>query len=90
MRRKSGRPGSGPATCDRCRGCRFKPAVRTGKDACPCTTLYWDFLLRHATRLASHPGMALQGKNLARLDEEERMAIVSRAAAVRRGEWDAG
>jgi deoxyribodipyrimidine photolyase-related protein len=74
---------------DHCRGCRFKPALRTGKSACPYTTLYWDFLLRHEQRFASHPRMALQVKNLARLDEKERAAIVSRAAAVRRGEWDA-
>ncbi|MDP2006762.1 MAG: cryptochrome/photolyase family protein [Rubrivivax sp.] len=74
---------------DHCRGCRFQPALRTGPSACPYTTLYWDFLLRHQTRFASHPRMALQVKNLARLDEAERAAITSRAAAVRRGEWDA-
>jgi deoxyribodipyrimidine photolyase-related protein len=74
---------------DHCRGCRFKPAVRTGASACPYTTLYWDFLLRHEQRFASHPRMALQVKNVQRLDTRERAAIVSRAAAVRRGDWDA-
>lgn len=72
---------------DHCRGCRFKPAVRTGPQACPYTTLYWDFLLRHEARFASHPRMALQVKNLARLDEAERRAIARRAAAVRAGDW---
>lgn len=74
---------------DHCRGCRFKPALRTGPQACPYTTLYWDFLLRHAKRFAGHPRMALQVKNLARLDDAERAAIVARAHAVRRGDWDA-
>ncbi len=75
---------------DHCRGCRFKPALRTGAQACPYTTLYWDFLLRHERRFASHPRMALQVKNVARLDDTERAAIRARAAAVRRGDWDAG
>ncbi len=74
---------------DHCRGCRFKPALRTGATACPYTTLYWDFLLRHEQRFASHPRMALQVKNVARLGDAERAAITRRAAAVRRGDWDA-
>ena len=74
---------------DHCRGCRFKPALRSGPQACPFTTLYWDFLLRHEKRFASHPRMALQVKNVQRLDAAERSAISARAAAVRRGDWDA-
>jgi deoxyribodipyrimidine photolyase-related protein len=74
---------------DHCRGCRFDPAQRTGSRACPYTTLYWDFLSRHEQRFTKHPRMALQVKNLARLDAGERAAIASRAAAVRRGDWDA-
>ena len=73
---------------DHCRGCRFDPAQRTGPAACPYTTLYWDFLLRHETRFAKHPRMALQIKNAQRLPAEERGAIAARAAAVRRGDWE--
>ena len=71
-----------------CRQCRFKPALRTGPQACPYTTLYWDFLMTHEARFASHPRMALQIKNVARLAEPERIAIRRRAAAVRAGDWD--
>jgi deoxyribodipyrimidine photolyase-related protein len=71
---------------DHCRHCRYRPAKRTGDDACPFTTLYWDFLLRHAERFAAHPRMALQVKNLAALDAPERAAITARAEALRRGE----
>lgn len=69
-----------------CRGCRFDPAQRSGATACPFTTLYWDFLLRHEARLAANPRMALQVKNVARLDDAQRDAVRARAAAIRRGE----
>jgi deoxyribodipyrimidine photolyase-related protein len=67
-----------------CAGCRFDPAKATGEDACPFTTLYWDFLLRHEGRLAKNPRMALQVRNLARLRPKERSAIVARAQEIRR------
>jgi len=69
-----------------CKGCRYDPKARTGERACPFTTLYWDFLARHEARLARNPRMALQVKNLARLDATERAAVAERAAAIRRGE----
>jgi deoxyribodipyrimidine photolyase-related protein len=66
-----------------CRGCRFDPGKATGDDACPFTTLYWDFLARHEARFARHPRMALQVKNLARLSPGERAAIAAQAARIR-------
>jgi deoxyribodipyrimidine photolyase-related protein len=69
-----------------CKGCRYDPAQRSGETACPFTTLYWDFMLRHHTRLAKNPRMALQVKNLVRLTDDDRQAVVARAAAIRRGE----
>ncbi|MCX7233629.1 MAG: cryptochrome/photolyase family protein [Burkholderiales bacterium] len=69
-----------------CKGCRYDPAQREGDKACPFTTLYWDFLMRHQAMLAGNPRMALQVKNLARLTEAQTLAIKDRAAAIRRGE----
>ncbi|MDT7836068.1 cryptochrome/photolyase family protein [Aquabacterium sp. OR-4] len=69
-----------------CSSCRYDPAQRSGDRACPYTTLYWDFLMRHEARLARNPRMALQVKNLARLDPAQRQAVTDRAAAIRRGE----
>jgi deoxyribodipyrimidine photolyase-related protein len=62
-----------------CAGCRFDPAKSVGEEACPFTTLYWDFLLRHEPLLAKNQRMALQVKNIARLKPAERAAIRSRA-----------
>ncbi len=69
-----------------CRGCRYDPAQRTGERACPFSTLYWDFLMRHEALLAKNPRMALQVKNVARLRDEEKLAVRARADAIRRGE----
>lgn len=66
-----------------CRLCRFKPDKVTGTAACPFTTLYWDFLMRHEKTLAGNPRLRMQLKNLARLDGAERSAIRRRAAAIR-------
>ena len=68
-----------------CEGCRFDPAVSTGPKACPFTTLYWDFLIRHEARFARHPRTALQWKHLARLAPAARQAIATQAADLRRG-----
>lgn len=66
-----------------CGGCRFDPAKKTGEEACPFTTLYWDFLLRHEKLLAANQRMALQVKNLARLTSAEIAAIQARAEEIR-------
>ncbi len=62
-----------------CKGCRFDPALSVGESACPFTTLYWDFLLRHEITLTANPRMGMQLKNLARLSPDQRGAIVAQA-----------
>jgi deoxyribodipyrimidine photolyase-related protein len=62
-----------------CKGCRFDPAKSTGEDACPFTTLYWDFLMRHEILLAKNPRMVMQIRNLNRLSPADRKAIRAQA-----------
>ena len=69
-----------------CKGCRYDPAQRSGDSACPFTTLYWDFLMRHEKLLAKNPRMALQVKNVVRLTDVQKQAVLERAAAIRCGE----
>jgi deoxyribodipyrimidine photolyase-related protein len=68
---------------DHCTGCRFNPAHASGDDACPFTTLYWDYLQRHEPAMRQNHRMALQVRNLERLDDDARAAISERAAAIR-------
>jgi deoxyribodipyrimidine photolyase-related protein len=69
-----------------CKGCRYDPALREGERACPYTTLYWDFLMRHQPLLSKNARMALQVKNVERMTDSQREAVVQRADAIRRGE----
>ena len=69
---------------DYCRGCRYKPASRTGPEACPFTTLYWDFLGRHAALLLANPRVAPQVRNWQRLPQAEREAVTQQAAQLKR------
>jgi deoxyribodipyrimidine photolyase-related protein len=62
-----------------CDHCPKNPSKRTGQDACPFTTLYWDFILRHKKMLSKNQRMAFQVKNLDRIDENERKAIREQA-----------
>lgn len=54
-----------------CSDCQFNPDQATGEDACPFTTLYWDFLMRHEERLSKNNRMALQVRNLEKKSESE-------------------
>jgi deoxyribodipyrimidine photolyase-related protein len=66
-----------------CKGCRFDPKKATGPDACPFTTLYWDFLARHQKLLATNQRMTMQLKNLTRKDKSEMQAIRRQADDLR-------
>ncbi|MGD9751563.1 MAG: cryptochrome/photolyase family protein, partial [Acidimicrobiia bacterium] len=63
---------------DYCKGCRYDRRRRTGEDACPYTTLYWDFLSRHRERFERNPRVAQQvraAQRLTDLDEVRRHAV---------------
>jgi deoxyribodipyrimidine photolyase-related protein len=62
-----------------CSGCQYAPDVRTGDNACPLTTLYWNFLDQHEASFASNPRTALMVKNLQRMSDEDRQKVRERA-----------
>jgi deoxyribodipyrimidine photolyase-related protein len=63
-----------------CEGCAYKPDQKTGPQACPMTTLYWQFLNKHQDALRRNPRAALMMKNFDRLDAQEQAAIAAQAA----------
>lgn len=66
-----------------CSSCQFNPAQSTGDDACPFTTLYWDFLARNKQRLSGNNRMTMQLKNLDRKSDEEIKQVRTKAKKLR-------
>nr|MTA23077.1 deoxyribodipyrimidine photolyase [Actinomycetota bacterium] len=52
-----------------CKPCVYNPKLRVGDDACPFTTLYWDFLDRHKEEFAKNHRMSQQVFGLKRLSD---------------------
>lgn len=66
-----------------CAACRYDVRKRTGDDACPFNTLYWDFLIRNEARFRDNRRMAMSLRNTARLGSAERVEISISARATR-------
>lgn len=64
---------------DHCRNCRYDPKRADGEDACPFTTLYWNFLARHRKHFAANARMRNQYVNLDRKTPAELRAIRGQA-----------
>ncbi|MGB4115120.1 MAG: cryptochrome/photolyase family protein [Polaromonas sp.] len=62
-----------------CGGCKYEPETRIGVNACPMTTLYWNFLDKHEETFGSNPRTALMVKNLQRMTPELRAGVRERA-----------
>jgi deoxyribodipyrimidine photolyase-related protein len=58
-----------------CKGCFYDPKKRVGEDACPFTTLYWDFLDRHAETFSKNHRMSQQVFGLKRLTDLPELRI---------------
>ncbi len=67
---------------DACGDCYFNHRQTTGERACPFNSLYWDFIDRHAERLAENPRMNLILAQHRR--KKDLPAIRARAAEIRR------
>ena len=66
---------------DYCAECAYDPKVKSGPGACPFNYLYWDFLVRNASRLEGNPRMAMPYRTLARMSGERRRQIAADAKA---------
>ena len=66
-----------------CKGCFYDPKLRTGDNACPFTTLYWDFLDRNLEEFKGNHRMSQQLFGIGRL--KDMPEVRQRAKAVLAG-----
>lgn len=66
-----------------CEHCRYSASERTGDDACPLTTLYWDFLLRHEERFKKNNRMSMMMKHVDNMGDSDRSAVRKQAIETR-------
>ena len=66
-----------------CQHCQYDPAESVGDKACPFTTLYWDFLMRHETKLTKVGRMDMQLRNLVRIEPAKKAAITKQANEIK-------
>jgi deoxyribodipyrimidine photolyase-related protein len=62
-----------------CSSCKYKPDVRFGETACPITTLYWNFLIKHREQFNANPRTRLMTANLNKINATDQQAIQSHA-----------
>lgn len=67
---------------DYCGSCRYRHDQRTGPRACPFNALYWDFLARNRTKLASNPRLAMVYRQLDRTSGVRLATLETRANEV--------
>ena len=68
-----------------CRPCRFDVKKRTGPDACPFNSLYWDFLARHRDVLKGNQRLWRMYDGWDRFKADEQTAIRAQVAGFLEG-----
>ena len=64
---------------DYCGSCQYDPKQRTGPQACPFNYLYWNFLLKHESKLRAQPRLGPAVLGLSRISAPERRKIEQEA-----------
>ena len=62
-----------------CQSCAYDRSSRTGENACPFNSLYWNFLHDKKEKLAQNPRMGMMYKLLSKFPETELDAIRAKA-----------
>jgi deoxyribodipyrimidine photolyase-related protein len=69
---------------DYCDTCAYDPKKKHGASACPFNSLYWDFFVRHRSKLASNPRIGMMYRTWHRMAAAERKHILRQADIYRK------
>lgn len=64
---------------DYCKGCHYNKKLKTTEDACPFNALYWQFFMRHESRLSRNPRIGMAYRQLQTMSVEQKAEIAARA-----------
>lgn len=64
---------------DYCNGCHYDHKARSGEGSCPFNSLYWRFMDKHQTRLASNPRIGMIFRSWDNMEPEQRTEILDTA-----------
>ncbi len=67
---------------DYCRGCRYDVKQKTGDDACPFNSLYWDFLVRNEDKLRTNPRLGPVFRTWDKMSDDKQADYRATARAV--------
>ena len=67
---------------DYCGACRYDVKRKTGENACPFNSLYWDFLARNADKLQGNPRLGPVYRTWDRMSDEKRAEYRDSAAQI--------
>jgi deoxyribodipyrimidine photolyase-related protein len=65
-----------------CTGCHYDRTKRTGENACPFNSLYWNFLDDKKEHFSKNNRMAMMLRLLDKIPEMERAEIKKRALSI--------
>ncbi|HKK76015.1 MAG TPA: cryptochrome/photolyase family protein [Saprospiraceae bacterium] len=65
---------------DYCKNCQYAKSKKTGENACPFNSLYWDFYDRHRDKLADNHRVAMMFRVWDRMGEDKQADILEQAA----------
>lgn len=63
-----------------CSGCAYDHKKKTGQDACPLNSLYWDFIERNRNKLSKNPRMSMMYRLWDKNSPENQNLVLEQAA----------
>ncbi len=64
---------------DYCSNCKYDRKAKTGQNACPFNSLYWDFYDRHQDKLGKNPRVGMMYRVWGKMSPEDQAVILKQA-----------
>jgi deoxyribodipyrimidine photolyase-related protein len=62
-----------------CGNCHYKKELKTGENACPFNSLYWNFYDRNEAKLANNPRIGMMYNLWRKMEQTQKTALLNQA-----------